>query len=70
MVNINKLGEFMNKKLKKITAILMSALIISSVTTLTACTDASSNDKNKTTETTSNPSFSADETKHLPAFLV
>lgn len=39
----------MNKKFKKITAILMSALIISSVTALTACTDTS--DENKSTAT-------------------
>ena len=40
----------MNRKFKKITAILMSALIISSVATLTACTDTSTDDKNKATE--------------------
>ncbi|MEE1280923.1 MAG: hypothetical protein UHK60_01530 [Acutalibacteraceae bacterium] len=40
----------MNKKLKKITAILMSALIISSVATLTSCTDTSNSDKNTATE--------------------
>ncbi|MEE1076945.1 MAG: hypothetical protein UHY68_06770 [Acutalibacteraceae bacterium] len=40
----------MNKKFKKITAILMSALIVSSVATLTACTDTINNDKSKATE--------------------
>ena len=40
----------MNKKLKKITAIIMSALIISSVATLTSCTDTNTEDKNKATE--------------------
>ena len=40
----------MNKKIKRITAILMSALIISSVATLTACTDKSDSDKSIATE--------------------
>ena len=43
----------MNKNLKKFTAILMSALIINSVATLTACTDTGTTDENKTTETNS-----------------
>ncbi|MEE1280921.1 MAG: hypothetical protein UHK60_01520 [Acutalibacteraceae bacterium] len=43
----------MNKKFKKITAILMSALIISSMATLTACTDTGTDDKNKPTTNSS-----------------
>ena len=43
----------MNKQLKKITAILMSALIISSVATLTACTDTGKEDKNTATKASS-----------------
>ncbi|MEE1280922.1 MAG: hypothetical protein UHK60_01525 [Acutalibacteraceae bacterium] len=45
----------MNKKLKRITAILMSALIISSVATLTACTDKSDSDKSTVTESSTEP---------------
>ena len=43
----------MNKKLKKITAVLMSALIISSVATLTACTDTSTDDTSTEQKTVS-----------------
>ena len=51
----------MNKKFKKITAILMSALIISSVATLTACTDTGTSDSNKATNNSSDTTKNSSE---------
>ncbi|MEE1077398.1 MAG: hypothetical protein UHY68_09105 [Acutalibacteraceae bacterium] len=59
----------MNKKLKRITAILMSALIISSVATLTACTDTSDSDKNTATELSTEPLKSETEVSTKPTEL-
>ena len=55
----------MNKKFKKITAILMSALIISSVATLTACTDTGTSDSNKATNNSSETANNSSEATRI-----